>query len=625
MMAPLRSVAGNTILHRCLLLGLLILAATSVKAQNVRVLASVSESTIGTEETLSYTLEIQGVRSLETPAPPETEGLVLASTFPSRQTSMSIVNGAVTQSVGFTWTFRPVREGQARVGAVTVTVDGREYTTNDIAISVVPQSQRPARRAPSRTNPFSPFQRNTPTPPAEETQPDARDIFIEVVPSARSAVQNQQVTVGYVLYFREGIQLRQSRLTDSWDAEGFWREELDVEARPIPQVVVRDGIRYNRITLKRAAVFPTRSGELSIDPLKIESEAILPTRSSDPLARFFSLQSRFTPVELSSPPLTMVSSPLPAGAPASFQGAVGTLSFSARFDRTELEVGESLQLTVRISGNGNLATMSAPEFEAPGAFERYDPQVSTSIDRAGSQLRGSKTFTYVLVPRSNGVFEMPAVTYSWYDPTASRYVTEATEPVAVTVTGSGTPAATVLALSGGLPVDDIAGPMAAESDWLSMDRVPLHQRTWPYLALLLPGLLLGGALLAGRRAQHLADNPAVARLRRAGPLARKHLKAADNRLAAGDIPGFYEALEKALLGFVGNRLNVAEQGLTRESLDHALLQHNVPVDLRAELVSFLDACDMARFSPIVPTKDAMTAERDRAADLLVTLDDRLKR
>lgn len=624
MMAPLRSVAGTTIL-RCLLLGLLTLAATSVKAQNVRVLASVSESTIGTEETLSYTLEIQGVRSLETPAPPETEGLVLASTFPSRQTSMSIVNGAVTQSVGFTWTYRPVREGQARIGPVTVTVDGREYTTSDIAISVVPQSQRPARRAPSRTNPFSPFQRNTPTPPAEETQPDARDIFIEVVPSARSAVQNQQVTVGYVLYFREGIQLRQSRLTDSWDAEGFWREELDVEARPIPQVVVRDGIRYNRITLKRAAVFPTRSGELSIDPLKIESEAILPTRSSDPLARFFSLQSRFTPVELSSPPLTMVSSPLPAGAPASFQGAVGTLSFSARFDRTELEVGESLQLTVRISGNGNLATMSAPEFEAPGAFERYDPQVSTSIDRAGSQLRGSKTFTYVLVPRSNGVFEMPAVTYSWYDPTASRYVTEATEPVAVTVTGSGTPAATVLALSGGLPVDDIAGPMAAESDWLSMDRVPLHQRTWPYLALLLPGLLLGGALLAGRRAQHLADNPAVARLRRAGPLARKHLKAADNRLAAGDIPGFYEALEKALLGFVGNRLNVAEQGLTRESLDHALLQHNVPVDLRAELVSFLDACDMARFSPIVPTKDAMTAERDRAADLLVTLDDRLKR
>ncbi|NNE71834.1 MAG: protein BatD [Rhodothermales bacterium] len=607
------------------LLAALTLAVLPAQAQDIRVLASVSESTIGTEETLSYTVEIQGVRSLETPSPPETEGLVLASTFPSRQTSMSIVNGAVTQSVSFTWTYRPVGEGQARIAALPLRISGNTYTTDGITITVVPQSQRPARRAPSRTNPFSPFQRSVPSPPAEEVQPDARDLFIDVVPSARSAVQNQQVTVAYVLYFREGIQLRQSRLTDSWDAEGFWREELEVESRPIPQVVVRDGIRYNRITLKRAAVFPTRSGELSVDPLKIESEAILPTRSSDPLARFFSLQSRFTPVELSSAPLTLTASPLPPGAPESFQGAVGALNFSARFDRSELEVGESLQLTIRISGNGNLATMAAPTFEAPGAFEQYDPQVSTSIDRSGAQLRGSKTFTYVLVPRSNGVFQMPPISYTWYDPNAGRYVTDATEPFSVTVTGSGTPAATVLALSGGLPVDDIAGPIPATPTWVPTDRQPLHQRRWPYLALMVPALLLGGALLAGRRARHLADNPAVARLRRAGPLARKHLKTADRRLQENDIPGYYEALERALLGFVGNRLNVAEQGLTRDGLDQALDRHDVSRDLRTELIAFLDACDLARFSPVVPTQAAMTEARDRAADLLVTLDDRLKR
>jgi hypothetical protein len=617
--------AGENALRQGVLILVMWLATIPAAiAQDIRVRASVSDATIGTEETVGYTLEIQGLRSLETPTAPETEGLVLVSTYPSRQTSMSIVNGAVTQSVGFTWTYRPVREGQARIGSVTVEIQGRTYSTESIAVNVIPQAQRPARRAPARTNPFAPFQRQAPSAPPEDIDPDARDIFIDVVPSASTAVQNQQVTVSYLLYFREGIQLRQSRLTDSWDAEGFWREELEVEPRPIPQVVVRDGLRYNRITLKRAAVFPTRSGELSIDPLKIESEAILPSRSSDPMARFFSLQSRFSPVELTSAPLTLESRPLPAGAPDSFQGAVGSLRFSAAFDRTELEVGESLQLTIRISGNGNLATLAPPLFEAPGAFEQYDAQISTNIDRAGAQLRGSKTFTYVLVPRSNGTFEMPPVVYSWYDPSTERYVTESSAATSVTVTGTGTPAATVLALSGGLPVDDIAGPVPATTKWIPVDREPLHRRTWPYLALLLPGLLVGTTLLLGKRAQHLAANPAVARLRRAGPLARKHLKAADLRLREDDVAGYYEALERALRGFVGNRLNVADQGLTREGLDQALNASDVPAEIRVRLLTFLDSCDSARFSPIRPTADAMADDRDRAADLLLTLDDHMK-
>jgi hypothetical protein len=617
-------VRGHT--HRLLLAIVFAASLMGVRpasAQDARILANVSETTIGTEERLTFTVEIRGVRAVNTPVAPQTDGLALAQSLPSRQTNMSIVNGAVSQSVSFTWVYRPLREGDVLLGSVSITLDGREYQTDPITITVLPQSQRPAGRAPARQNPFAPFQLTTPPPEPEQAAPDARDIFIDVIPSSRTAIQNQQITVGYMLYFREGIQLRQSRLTDSWDAEGFWREELEVDTRPIPQVVVRDGLRYNRITLKRASVFPTRTGDLSIDPLRIESEAILPNRSSDPLARFFSLQSRFAPVELASAPLTMAVSPHPGGAPESFSGAVGSLRFSAAFDRTELEVGESLQLTIQVSGNGNIATLSAPAFEAPGAFEQYDAQVSSDIDRTGAQLRGTKKFTYVLVPRSNGTFEMPAVEYSWYDPTASQYVTRASDPVTVTVTGTGTPAATVLAMSGGLPVDDIAGPIRSDGSWVATERSPLHRHLWPYLALLVPGLLLGLTLAFGRHAKHLAANPAVARLRRAGPLARKHLKAADQRLAAADPRGYYEALQAALLGFVGNRLNVAEQGLTRESLDRVLDARRVELSVRRELIDFLDACDAARFSPVLPTDETMGRDRDRAADLLVTLDDAL--
>ena len=289
---------------------------TQVFGQKVAVVAHVDQTTIGTEEAVTYTIEISGVAAnqIQTPTPPNADGLDLLQSVPSTQSSVSIVNGVMEQSYSFRWAYRPSREGNANIGSTSVTAAGSRYQTEEIAVTVIPQSQRPARTQQSsrRLDPFStlfrsPFDNEQ---PAEDLPPDPTDLFIRASPSDLSVVQNEQVTIEYLLFFREGIQLRQSRLTDSWDAEGFWREELEVETRPIPQIVIENGRRYNKIVLKRAAVFPTRAGTLVVDSLRIESEAVLPTRSADPF-QLFSLRNSYRPVELSSPSITIEASPLP--------------------------------------------------------------------------------------------------------------------------------------------------------------------------------------------------------------------------------------------------------------------------------------------------------------------------
>ena len=210
------------------------------------------------------------------------------------------------------------------------------------------------------------------------------------------------------------MQLRQSRLADSWDAEGFWREELDVERRPIPKTIVENGLRYNTITLKRVAVFPTRTGELTVDPLKIEVEAYIPSRSGDPFDQFFSFRPRYEPVEVASRSVKIDVSSLPENSPDDFLGAVGAFRVEADVDRAEVQVGEPIEIELTISGTGNMATIEPPNFEPPGVFEQYDPQVKTDINRSGRQITGTKTLTYVLVPRSNGVFQIPQVTLSFF-------------------------------------------------------------------------------------------------------------------------------------------------------------------------------------------------------------------
>lgn len=590
-------------------------------AQDVSVRASVSEPTIGTEEALTYSITVQGSdgSNIQTPDPPGTEGLSLLQSIPGTSRNVSIVNGRVSQSISFNWTYRPVREGEARLGSTSVTVGTNTYTTEPITVRVVPQSERPARTP--RRDPFSSLlgQPQQAEPPP---QPDDRDIFIRAVPSGRTAYRNQQVTVQYRLFFRDGIQLRQSRLTDSWDAEGFWREELDVDTRPVPQVVIENGLRYNTIVLKRAALFPTRTGDLSVDPLRIETEAMVPS-SRDPFQSFFALRSRFTPVELSSEPIELEIRPLPRGAPDSFNGAVGTLGMTTRLSRSEVEVGESIELTVRISGMGNIATLDAPPLEMPASFERYDPRIDTNIDRSGTSLSGAKTFSWVIIPRANGTYELPPVEFSWFDPRREEYRIIRSDPYTITVTGSASVPASIVATTNGLPVDDLAPAFRSASEWTRTTRTPLHRTWWAYVLLVIPIGVLAGILASDRYRSRLTTDISWARGRRAHPLSRKHLRQAAELMNEGRTAAFFEELDRAVLGFVGNRLNVAERGYTRAGLRNELAEHGVPADVLDRLTLLLDHCDRGRYAPSSETPDDLGRALDEASELIPILDGHL--
>ncbi len=599
---------------------LVLVGTTPAWGQDVVVRGSVDKTTVGMAERLFFSLHIEGASpsDVRTPPPPQAQGLTLLQRTPNTQRNMSIVNGRLEQSIAFRWSFRPVQEGTARIDAVAVTVGERRYTTEPITIDVVDQARRPSQQGSGRQVPLMVPSR----PQTEETDEEFgdRDLFIRAVPSSRTAWQNEQVTVEYQLFFRDGIQLRHSRLAGSWDAEGFWREEFNVDARPVPRRVVENGLLYHTIVLKRVAVFPTRPGTLTIAPLEIESEAYVPSGASDLFERFFSMRGGFETVDLSSPPVRLAVEPLPSDAPAAFAGAVGTYALEAAVDETSVEVGEPLQLTVTVRGSGNIATLDAPQFDAPGIFERYEPDVDVTIDRDGQQVRGRKTFRYVLVPRSNGRFELPPVTLSYFDPDRDRYVTTEAALPAVRVTGSAAPLAAGTT-SEGLPVDDIAAILTDGGSWHALDGKPLYRRAWPYAAMVLPiGILL---LLRAyqRRADRLAHDRRFARGRLAHPLARKHLNEARKLLAGGPPQAFYEEIERAVSGFVGNRLNIPETGLTRDQLDDRLRDVGLAADRRAELRDLLDECDQARFAPVRPGRKAMESAQQRAALLIIAVDE----
>lgn len=599
--------------------------ALPVAAQDVRVQATVNSTTVGTEERVAFTIEIEGadLQQVRLPEPPSAVNLQLEQSVPSTSRNVSIVNGAMSQSVSYRWTYRPVAQGEARIESATVQIGDRTLRTDPIRLAVVPQSQRPQQPPTAQRQPGWPFSRQQRTPSQDQPQDiSGEDLFIRAVPSKRQAYVNEQVVVEYHLYGRDYIQLRQSRLADSWDAEGFWREDLDVDTRPIPRSVVENGLRYNVIVLKRVAAFPTRAGRLRLEPLRIETEVYLPGRSRDPFASFFS--GNFQPVELSSPAVTIEVRPLPPGAPEGFQGAVGSFRLDASTDQSQVEVGQSVQVRMHVSGTGNIATLAPPPFEPPGVFERYDPQINTSIDRSGRRLSGSKTITHLLVPRSNGRFELPEARLVFFDPERERYERVSVALGALEISGRAGPIA-ASATRAGMPVDDIAGLKTGEVRWQRRNPPPLHTRPLPYAAVGLPLLALGAGAVYQRRNARLASDRTYARNRRAHPLARKHLRTAESLLQKNDARAFYAEIERALLAFVGNRLDVPEVGLTRSQLDAHLRARDVSDATRRDLYGLLDEAEQAQFAPVPPDRHAMETAIERAGRTIVSVNEDARR
>ncbi|WP_243665115.1 BatD family protein [Rhodothermus marinus] len=245
--------------------------------------------------------------------------MALVYPTPTVHRRYSLIGGRIQQRIRYSWRFRPVRPGKARIGAFRLQVGDQTLATEPIELTVY----------------------DAPTAPPAEVAPDASavpDLFIEATLQPTRPYEGQQTVLEYRLFFREGLQVWRSRLVGSWETEGFWREELEVEDRPLPERVLRNGAPYYTFVLQRIALFPTRSGTLRIDPLTIESEVSLQPDPLDPFATLLR-PGPSEPQRVTAPALTVTVQPLPDGAPPGFVDAVGRFRMEAETSPTEVASG----------------------------------------------------------------------------------------------------------------------------------------------------------------------------------------------------------------------------------------------------------------------------------------------
>ena len=257
-----------------------------------------------------------------------------------------------------------------------------------------------------------------------------------------------------------------------------------------------------------------------------------------------------------------------AGRPAGFSGAIGQFTVSGDASPTTVNVGDPVYLDFTISGNGNFDSVRAPALGLDPAWKSYVPSSKMNYqDQARTE--GTKIFQQAIIPNKNGTLPLPAANFSYFDPTAKKYVTIPIPLPAITVTGAPTPVAATTPANGASNPSVAVTPASASTDLapnrlefglLRSDIAPAYRHPWFWISqgALLAALLLTSLLLAVR-SRRKADDAAAERVSRLRTLSELE-KAMSDAVAANDAPGFFLAARARRAGAVGRRPAFAPRG-----------------------------------------------------------------
>jgi hypothetical protein len=297
-------------------------------------------------------------------------------------------------------------------------------------------------------------------------------------------------------------------------------------------------------------------------------------------------------VSLSSNPVTITVDPLPSGAPAGFQGAVGNFHLAFHVDGLLAHTGEPVTARATIAGTGNIPSIRDPEIHARGSSREYVVASSSKLDRANDKLSGEREHDVAFVSDAPGTLDILPVTFVWFDPEARSYRWQSSEAVTVRVVPDSTGGAGPSPVVAGGPA--IAAPRRAPGPTgsLALDPTPASLALFGGSA-----LLFGAALLLGRARQRRERDPRWVRLRALTPLLARDLAQAESRAATGEPAKAAALAAETLRKGAGLRHDLEMGGLARADRERALGERGAPPAEIAELESLFDALAAIAYAP----------------------------
>jgi hypothetical protein len=448
--------------------------------------------------------------------------------------------------------------------------------------------------------------------PGRETE--KRALFVEAKVDKNEVFQGEQIVFEYTIYWNIEGKLSPQPVDLGHAFKPFltWEKDLQISGKE----TIVGGRRYMKALMRRVVLFPLDAGEFQIPAIRQEG-ALERSDPRDPFSGFFGGRresiDRYAGGPLLTDPIEIAVHPVPEqGRPASFAGAVGQYTFRAKLNKNEAAVGESLTLSLAISGDGNVDSLAPPMPKLPDWVETYDPERTSNsqFKEDTGRLHGTVQWDIILIPRRDGTLVFEPIEFSFFDPGNKRFLTLKQGPFRIEVTPDDGQAITYmqgkrkrLRVTGTdfrhihparVAIGDEAAPGAASITY------------WGTLAC--PWGIYFALFAYRRRQEYLEQNPDVAGKIRVRSETKNRLANAAKYLTEGG-DRFYGELENAIHDHLSAHLGTSTRGLTRDQLIAVLRSLNP--DLRENLVNLLARLESLRYAPVeigVPERQAMLHE-----------------
>lgn len=565
------------------------------KADNIRFVMEGPEVVeMGEQFRLGFTLNERGA-DLQLPDLSNFDVLMGPST--SQSSSIQIINGKTTQTSSFSYIFilRAKKEGKFNIRPASIKVDGKTYESNTLTIQVVkgqPQQQQSGGGGGQQNN------------QGEEEAPAANiskdNLFVRVTVDKSNVSKGEQIISTVKLYISQNVPLQGFDEVKLPTYEGFWTKDIEVPTQVNFTREVFNGKIYQVGILKKTILFPQQTGNIKINPFEITCLVRQRVRQQQSFFDDFFDNYRVVKAKVVSDPVTVNVKDLP-NQPSNFSGAVGIFNIDASLDKNIVKSNEAVTLKLTVNGSGNLTLINAPKLELPQDFEAYEPKTSDRVIASDNGLNGSITFEYLFIPRFAGNFTIPAVEFVFFNPSSRQFETRKTESFSIKVEkGTDDPNSSVVS---SFSKEDVR-VIGKDIRFIKQNKVKLKPKgssfygTFEFYSIyLLSAIGFAAFFVINRKKIKENSNIVLVRNKRANKVALKRLKEAAGFLKNNQAEKFYEAVIKALWGYLSDKLSIPVADLNREKASESLLSKGIDQETVSELMKIIDDCEFARYAP----------------------------
>mgnify|MGYP000427417538 FL=1 len=574
------------------------LLSISLVAQEATLKAKVSKNKLGVNQRLriEFSINKQGGDNF---SPPNFTNFKVVG-GPSQSVSQSWINGKVTFSQSYTYIIQPKRKGAFSIASASIKIGGKFIKSEPVKIIVLDAVEIPK-------NP------NDPNYVAQQ------NIHLVAEISKANPYVGEGIYVEYRLYVSENVSVYDTSISEAPKYNGFWNQDIKVNGFPV-KMGKYNGENYRYIVLQKALLIPTKTGKLSIDPMRMDIVIGVPSGRADFFGNAITKNIRR---EFASTKKIIRPKSLPLeGKPANFAGAVGDFNFNVALSKDILKANETSQVQIKISGKGNLKLFELPTVETPVELEMYQPERKERVRVNASGISGAVTDTYTVVPLYKGKYKIPSISFSYFNPKEKKYKTIATEDFFVDVQ-EGKELITVDTSSVRKQEVVATGKnfryIATKTNFITTKKIDFFKSNLFYILFLLPLIAIPIGVFIGKKSDERSNDIVGNKTRKAEKLAKKYLSKAQKQL--GKKEAFYEALERALHNYLKAKLGIETAEISKERITEILESKNVKAAVINQFIEVLKNSDFARYTPFTATE--MKEEFERAKSVIVQLDKQL--